>query len=86
MKTLKEARVWLACKVLGDISLIHKVKFYQTICLDIDGCINIEGCTINRGHNIEPRLDVGIKFDYYEDSINGTYEDRIKSDLICDFK
>ena len=89
MNRLKKARIWLACKILGNTPLINNVTFYQTVCLDMDAGININGGGCNQKHELRwvgKCEGIGFKFDYYEDSINGTYDDRMKANLMCDFK
>ena len=89
MSKIKKARIWLACKILGNTPLINNVTFYQTVCLDTDAGINITGGGVNQNHDLKwtDKSDgIGFKFDYYEDSINGTYSERMKANLRCDFK
>ena len=75
---IKKIRLWLAIKILGDIQLINNVKIYQTLCINMGECVNLNGVHLDLGHKLDwvgKDEAIGVKLDYYQASIDGTYEE-----------
>ena len=66
---MKKFRLWIARVMLGDISYIHNVKFYGTVCLDVNARTSMYRVYINKGHTVRP-VDAAFHFDYFEDNLS----------------
>ena len=73
MSSFNKFRVWLAGKLLGRTPYIKNVTFYQTVCLDSNCGIIMDGVRVNLNHDLnwKSRCDgMGFVFDRYRDHLN----------------
>jgi hypothetical protein len=50
---MRKLRIWLVNKIIGEIPYINNVKFYQTVCLDIDSRVYVKSAVVELGHSIK---------------------------------
>ena len=70
---MKKFRMWLADKLIGTTPYIKNVTFYQTICLDINAGVQLNGCSVHLGHDIAwkgKKDGCGFNFGFYKAAVD----------------
>jgi hypothetical protein len=65
-------RMWIADKLIGKASYIKNVKFYQTVCLDLESKVHLNNVDVKLGHDIEwkcKKSSIGFYFEFYEQNL-----------------
>lgn len=71
-RKIDKIRIYLAIKMLGNLKLIHNVKFYQTVSLDADSSLVLNRVSVEFGHDIKWKTKshgISFSFEHYEKRI-----------------